>query len=149
MKAPDTEAGAYLPVHPGAAEFYNGTQVGFLDKWSNAIFLAPMALGALASVLAAAWKFLRTGEVKTKEAALDALYTLGQRIRSAKQESDLDEIEDGIDEVLRAQRARAEMDEENAMDAATLNVAAHRLQNLIHDRRAVLTGSHPSTPAER
>jgi len=30
-----------------------------------------------------------------------------------------------------------------------LNAAAHRLQNLIHDRRAVLTGSHPSTPAER
>src|SRR5262249_24275141 len=98
MKAPDTDAGAYLPLQPGAAEFYNGTQVSFLDKWSNAIFLAPMALGALASILAAAWKFLRTGEIKPKEAALDSLYTLGQKIRHAETEADLAEIEIQIDE---------------------------------------------------
>ncbi len=138
VKAPDTDAGAYLPVHPGALEFYNGNQQSFLDKWSNAIFLTPMALGALASVLAATWKFLRSGELQTKEAALDSLYALGRRIRSAEKESDLAEIETQIDEVLRAQRARAASDDENALDAATLNVAAHRLENLIHDRRAAL-----------
>ena len=88
VKAPDTDPGAYLPVHPGAAEFYNGTEQSFLDKWSNAIFLAPMALGALASILAAAWKFLRFGELKTKEAELDLLYALARRIRQAEKESD-------------------------------------------------------------
>jgi hypothetical protein len=144
VKAPDTDAGAYLPVHAGAAEYYNGTQQSFLDKWSNLIFLAPMALGALASVLAAAWKFLRARESETKEAALDSLYALGRRIRNAEKESDLAEIESQIDEVLRAQRARAATDDENALDAATLNVAAHRLENLIHDRReALVPGSEP------
>jgi TRAP transporter TAXI family solute receptor len=138
VKAPDTDAGAYLPVHPGAAEFYNGNQQSFLDRWSNVIFLTPMALGALASILAAAWKFLRSGEFQAKEAALDSLYTLGRRIRNAETEADLSEIENQIDEVLRAQRARAATDDENALDAATLNVAAHRLENLIHDRRAAL-----------
>jgi TRAP-type uncharacterized transport system substrate-binding protein len=138
FKAPDTDAGAYLPVHPGAADVYNGNQLSFLDRWSNAIFLAPMALGALATVLAAAWKFLRTGEIQTKEAALDSLYALGRKIRNAEKESDLLEIENEIDEVLRAQRARAETDDEDALNAATLNVAAHRLENLIHDRRAAL-----------
>ena len=138
VKAPDTDAGAYLPVHPGAAEFYNGTQQSFLDKWSNAIFLAPMALGALVSVLAAAWKFLRSGKFQSKEAALDSLYALGRRIRTAEEESELSEIEDQIDEVLRGQRAGAATGDENALDAATLNVAAHRLENLIHDRRAAL-----------
>ena len=141
VKAPDTDAGAYLPVHPGAAEFYNGTQQSFLDKWSNAIFLAPMALGALASVLAAAWHFLRSGEVKSKEPALDSLYALGRRIRHAESEADLLQIENQIDEVLRAQRATAAEDE-NALDAATLNVAAHRLENLIHDRRNMLSASN-------
>lgn len=138
VKAPDTDAGAYLPVHPGALEFYNGNQQSFLDKWGNAIFLTPMALGALASVLAAAWKFLRSGEFQSKEAALDSLYALGRRIRSAAKEEDLSEIEHQIDEVLRAQRARPATDDESALDAATLNVAAHRLENLIHDRRAAL-----------
>ncbi len=138
VKAPDTDPGAYLPVHAGAAEYYNGTQQSFLDKWSNLIFLAPMALGALATVLATAWRFLRSDDFQTKEAALDSLYALGRRIRNAETESDLLEIENQIDEVLRAQRARAATDDENALDAATLNVAAHRLENLIHDRRSAL-----------
>jgi len=137
FKAPDTDAGAYLPVHPGAAEFYNGSQQTFLDKWSNAIFLAPMTLGALVTVLAAAWHFLRSGGLKPTEPALDSLYALGGRIRHTETETELSEIENQIDEVLRAQRARAD-DDEKALDAATLNVAAHRLENLIHDRRAAL-----------
>jgi TRAP-type uncharacterized transport system substrate-binding protein len=139
FKAPDTDAGAYLPVHPGAAEFYNGAQQGFLDRWSNVIFLAPMALGALATILAAGWQFLRSGRLYSKPQALDSLYALAQRIRQAKQESDLSEIENEIDEVLREQRAAAP-EEENSLDAATLNVAAHRLEDLIHERRAALAG---------
>jgi TRAP-type uncharacterized transport system substrate-binding protein len=149
VKAPDTDAGAFLPVHAGAAEFYNGNQQSFLDKWSNAIFLAPMALGALASVLAAAWHFLRSGELKPKEPALDSLYALGRRIRNADTEAELSEIEIQIDEVLRAQRAKADDDDddEQTLDAATLNVAAHRLENLIHDRRAMLAA--PNVPATK
>jgi hypothetical protein len=62
---------------------------------------------------------------------------LGRRIRHAENEAELLEVENQIDEVLRAQRARADEDE-YPLDAATLNVAAHRLENLIHDRRAAL-----------
>ncbi len=145
FKAPDTDAGAYLPVHPGAAEFYNGNQQTFLDKWGNVIFLAPMALGALATVLAAAWQFLRSGDPKPREPALDSLYALGRRIRHAENEAELSEIETQIDDVLRAQRTRASEDE-NALDAATLNVAAHRLENLIHDRRLALEAPLMESP---
>jgi NMT1-like family len=35
VTAPDTDPDAYLPVHPGAAAYYNGTQQSFLDKWGN------------------------------------------------------------------------------------------------------------------
>jgi hypothetical protein len=87
-------------------------------------------------------KFLRSGEFKPREPALDSLYALGRGIRGAENEADLLAIENQIDEVLRAQRASATEDE-NTLDAASLNVAAHRLQNLIHDRRAAL--ALPST----
>ena len=138
IAAPSTDPDAYLPVHPGAAAFYNGTQQTFLDKWGNAIFLAPMIFGAFLSVLAAAWKFLRIGDVRNDEPALDALYAMGRRIRVTATESDLSEIEREIDTVLQSQRARARAGDENALDVTTLNVAAHRLQSLIHDRRALL-----------
>src|SRR6202042_2404322 len=58
ITAPSTDADAYLPLHPGAAAFYNGTQQSFMDEYSNWIYLTPMALGGAATVLAAAWKFL-------------------------------------------------------------------------------------------
>jgi TRAP-type uncharacterized transport system substrate-binding protein len=138
VTAPDTDPNAFLPVHPGAAAFYNGTTQSFMDKWSNTIYLTPMVIGGLASVLAAAWKFLGIQTPQTKEAALDSLYALGRRIRKADREDELSEIEDEIDQVLAAQRARAISGDEDAMDVTTLNVAAHRLENLVHDRRAIL-----------
>jgi TRAP-type uncharacterized transport system substrate-binding protein len=138
MSAPDTDASAYLPVHPGAAAFYNGTQESFLDKWSNVIFLAPMIIGGFASVLAGAWKFLRAGESHTQEEALDALYALGRRIRVSSKEAELDEIEREIDRVLQVQRAKAAAGEDETRDVVALNVAAHRLENLVHDRRSAL-----------
>ncbi|WP_441241830.1 TAXI family TRAP transporter solute-binding subunit [Tardiphaga sp. 768_D3_N2_1] len=132
VSAADTEASAYLPAHPGAAEFYNGTQVSFLDKWGNIIFLAPMIAGAVASVLAASFKFLRAEPSLTREEALDVLYALGRRIRGSSGEAELDEIEREIDRVLHAQRLKRASGEG---DVVALNVAAHRLENLIHDRR--------------
>lgn len=135
MAAASTDSDAYLPAHSGAAAFYNGTQQNFLDKWGNAIFLAPMIFGGLVSVLAAAWKFLRAGEARDSEPALDSLYAIGSRIRMAAAESELSDIEREIDKVLQAQRGRSAAGEENALDVTTLNVAAHRLQSLIHDRR--------------
>lgn len=138
VSAPDTDADAYLPVHPGAAAVYNATTQTFMDKWGNAIYLTPMILGGLASALAAAWKFLGKSEPQTGQSALDSLYALGRRIRKAGTESELFAIEEEIDDILTAQRARAIEGDENAMDVTTLNVAAHRLENLVHDRRAML-----------
>lgn len=135
ITAPDTAADAYLPVHPGAAAFYDGTRESFLDKWGNAIFLAPMIAGALASILAAAWKFVHPLELKTRQEALDELYALGPRIRESKQAAELDEIEREIDRVLRVQRNADAAGENAERHVTAVNVAAHRLENLIHDRR--------------
>jgi TRAP-type uncharacterized transport system substrate-binding protein len=137
ITAPSTDSDAYLPLHPGAAAFYNGTQQSFMDEYGNWIYLAPMILGGLATALAAAWKFLGIGPFES-EAPLDALYALARRIRKAGTEAELVTIEDEIDNILKAQRAKAADGDESAVDATTLNVAAHRLENLIHDRRSVL-----------
>jgi len=138
ISAADTDADAYLPVHPGAAAFYNGTQQGFVDKYSNYIYLGPMLLGGIASVLAAGWKFLGIGQPEIVGGPLDSLYALSRRIRSVSTEAELSGIEDEIDDILRTERIKTERDEQNAVDAATLNVIAHRLENLIHDRRILL-----------
>jgi TRAP-type uncharacterized transport system substrate-binding protein len=146
ITAANTDPDAYIPAHPGAAAFYNGTQQSFLDRYSNAIYLTPMILGALASIAAAAWKFLGVGK-ETKAGALDTLYMLARRIRSADDEAALSEIEDQIDAILKTQLEKTAAGHEDAIDAGTLNLAAHRLENLIHYRRADLTMRQARAPA--
>jgi len=138
VSAPDTDPSAFLSVHPGAAEYYNGTQESFMDKWSNAIYLTPMVLGGLASVLAFAWKFLGVRELQAGEATLDSLYALSPRIRKASSEAELSDIENIIDRILSGQRTKEAPGDDGSAEVATLNVAAHRLQTLIHDRRQAL-----------
>jgi TRAP-type uncharacterized transport system substrate-binding protein len=138
ITAPSTDANAYLPLHPGAAAVYNGTQQSFMDEYGNWIYLTPMILGGAATALAAAWKFLGLGEPATKPGPLDSLYALGRRIRKAGTEAELSDIEEEIDGILSTQRARSAAGDESAVDHATLNVAAHRLESLIHDRRTML-----------
>jgi TRAP-type uncharacterized transport system substrate-binding protein len=144
ITAPSTDQDAYLPLHPGAAAVYNGTQQSFMDEYGNWIYLTPMLLGGIATVLAAAWKFLGIGNPAIREGPLDSLYALSRRIRSVGSEAELADIEEEIDGILKAQRARSARGDESAVDDATLNVAAHRLESLIHDRRTMLA-KRPAT----
>ena len=138
ITAPSTDADAWLPLHPGAAAFYNGTQQSWMDEYGNWIYLTPMALGGAATVLAAAWKFLGIVPPAPGDGPLDSLYALGRRIRKADGEAELSDIEQEIDDILREQRAKSAAGDEHAVDDATLNVVAQRLENLIHYRRTVL-----------
>jgi TRAP-type uncharacterized transport system substrate-binding protein len=138
LTSPDTEPGAYIPVHPGAAAFYNGTQQSFMDRYSNWIYLTPMALGVLASIIAAAWRFL--GIRPEPEAALRSLFALPRRIREVKSEVELTEIESQVDQALDAEMANA-IKSRSAQDIATLVSLTHRLEDSIHRRRQALAAS--------
>jgi hypothetical protein len=96
-----------------------------------------MVLGGAATLLAAAWKFLGVGRSEAK-GPLDSLYALARRIRKLEAEAELSDIEEEIDNILNAERAKSAAGDESAVDDATLNVAAHRLESLIHDRRVLL-----------
>jgi TRAP-type uncharacterized transport system substrate-binding protein len=137
ITAPSTDQDAYLPLHPGAAAVYNSTTQSFMDEYGNWIYLTPMVLGGVATMLAAAWNFLGIGK-SAPEGPLDSLYALVRRIRNVDTEAELSQIEEEIDNILRAERAKSAAGDESAVDAVTLNVAAHRLESLIHDRRALL-----------
>lgn len=143
IAAPDLEADAFPPVHPGAAAFFNGTQESFMDRYGNVIYLTPMVLGAFASVFAAAWRFLGVRSNETTATTLDALCILPGRIRIARDEAELSAIEAEADGSLRARIAGIASGEENAADVAVLISAVHRLDSLIHYRRMMLATGIP------
>src|ERR1700733_10222052 len=145
LAAPELDADAYLSVHPGAAAFFNGTQESFMDRYGNAIYLTPMALGAMASIFAAAWRFLGVRANEAAHPTLDAFCVLPGRIRSVTDETELNAIENEVDGILRAQLARTAGQEEGASEAQALIAAAHRLDNLIHHRRVMLATKAPAS----
>jgi TRAP-type uncharacterized transport system substrate-binding protein len=142
LAAPDTDPGAYIPVHPGAAAFYNGTQQSFMDKWSNWIYLTPMVLGMLASIFAAAWRFLGIERPTPEEAVMKTLFALPRRIREVTTDAELAEIESQVDAALDAEMANA-IRTENAQDISTLVSMANRLEDSIHRRRLMLAARPP------
>src|SRR3954470_3665388 len=107
ITAPSTDQDAYLPLHPGAAAVYNATRQSFMDEYGNWIYLTPMVLGGLVSILAAGWKFLGLGQTKVPGGPLDTLYALGRRIRKADSAIELLEIEEAIDDLLSTQRFKS------------------------------------------
>jgi hypothetical protein len=138
IAAPDTDSDAYIAVHPGAAAFYNGTEENFMDRYGNAIYLTPMVLGAMASVFAAAWRFLGVRPIDPAQTRLDTLCGLPGRIRRTDDEAELTSIEEEVDAILRGHLARPADHDEGASEAQALIAAAHRLDNLIHHRRMML-----------
>src|SRR5216683_2673390 len=107
ITAPSTDQDAYLPLHPGAAAVYNATTQSFMDEYGNWIYLTPMVLGGVATMLAAAWKFLGIGGPATPEGPLDSLYALARRIRNVDTDAELSAIEEEIDNILKAERAKS------------------------------------------
>ena len=134
IATPTLDADAYIAVHPGAAAYYNGTQESFMDRWGNAIYLTPMALGALASVFAAAWRFLGIRGNKVAPGPLDQLHVLRKRLHNVADEAGLQKLEDEIDVALRNELARS-VDEEGGSERLAVIGFVQRLDNLIHHRR--------------
>jgi TRAP-type uncharacterized transport system substrate-binding protein len=139
IATPTLDADAYIAVHPGAAAFYNGTQQSFMDRWGNVIYLTPIVFGALASVFAAAWRFLGVRNRDAAQNTLERLCALREHIRDLEDEAELRKIEDDIDVMLRAHLAKPVNDDEGSTEALALIALAQRLDNLVHHRRVVLS----------
>ena len=145
ISAPSTEKDAFMPIHPGAAVFFNGEHATFFDKYGDQLFYGTMLLGGLTSLLAGAWKFMTSGE--RSESPLLPLHALFDRIRDARDESDLAAVEDEIDGILKRELSKYADGDAKAVDAGALGLAAHRLEHLISNRRSTLAPRAPAAPA--
>jgi hypothetical protein len=134
--APSTDADALIPIHPGAAAYYSGTEQGFLDKYSDKLYYGSLLGGSLISVIPAAWRFAGSGGAPQN--MLETLYELGSEIRHANSEAELEKIEGEFDSILKAEFAGSGSggDEADGSNMAALGLAAQRLRYLMGLRRS-------------
>lgn len=139
--APNTDKDAYVPVHPGAAAYFEGDQKTIFDKYGDQFFYGSMLIGVLTSILAATWNFMTAADADPPERRpLNRLYALTDKIRQARSETQLTDIERSIDDIIRAELESYAGGKASAGDAAALSLATHRLEYLIGRRRASLGG---------
>jgi TRAP transporter TAXI family solute receptor len=138
IASPSTESDAFIPIHAGAKAYFDGDHKTFFDKYGDALFYGPMALGALTSLFAAAWKFMGIGTDASNSSLLASLGALANRIREAGSPADLAAVEDEIDGILMSELAKYTNGNVPATDAAVLSMAAHRLELLMSRRRSTL-----------
>src|SRR4030081_1877891 len=120
--APSLDKDAYVPIHPGAASYFNGEQQSFLDKYADKLFYLTMLLGFIASMLAAAWKFMMRGASAREDDLLMRLNGLVDQIKTATSEAELADVERDIDEVLRVELEKYSNGGAEAAECAALGL---------------------------
>lgn len=142
ISAPSTDKDAFIPIHPGAAAYFDGSVKTFFDKYGDQIFYGSMLLGTLTSLMAGAWSFMFKQQRAPEDRPLNRLYAFADRIRNASNENELTDIENSIDDILKSELERYAGGETEAGEAAALSLATHRLEYLIGQRRAWLGNNH-------
>jgi TRAP transporter TAXI family solute receptor len=148
ISAPSTDKDAQVLIHPGAATYFNGEQQSLLDKYGDKFFYVSMMLGTLASICAAAWKFMTRDADGPQQRPLLRLYALMDQVNDATSEAELTETERRIDDLLKVELGRASNGDAAAAETAALGLATHRLERLIGQRRTALAGRIGSVRAK-
>lgn len=143
IQAPDTSKSSVLPVHPGAAAYYDGEVPTFLERYEDTFYLGVMLLSILGSVAAALASRAAGSRRSTTLVQLGQIMALMTTARAASRRDELDRLDVEADGLLRAvlERAGSGQAGESAIAAFTLGLDQTRLA--IAERRRALAEDPP------
>ena len=133
-------------IHPGAAAYFDGTQKSFLDKYGDQFMYGSMVLGSLASIFAAAWKFMTKKEDGPESLPLMRLYAFKDQLSKAGSEAELAEAEQRVDEIFKSELEKHARGDAEATDTGALGLAMQQLTNAIAQRRVALADGNRPIP---
>jgi TRAP transporter TAXI family solute receptor len=146
IEKPDTDNETALPLHPGAAAYFDGNEKSFLDRYDDWFYLGAMGLSGLVSGLAALIASARARMRRSTLGAIDQLIQLQLAAREARDEASLDAAEAAVArlsiEALRHARD-GRLDESGL---AALSLAMEECRQAIADRRSRLARADAHSP---
>jgi TRAP transporter TAXI family solute receptor len=86
MAEPDKDKDAFIPIHRGAAQYFEDEQKSFFDRYGDQLFYGSMLLGMVASMFAGLWKYVVKVDFKPEDRPLARLFALMDRVRDAQNE---------------------------------------------------------------
>ncbi len=138
IETPDTDKDAVIPVHPGAAAYVDGEEKTFLDRYSDYIWWALMAMSAMGS--AGAWfaSYLKKDERVGNASQRDRLLDMIASARQSDSTEDLDQMQTEADAILRETLNAFESGAIEEGSLTAFNIALEQFHNAVTDRKWLL-----------
>jgi TRAP transporter TAXI family solute receptor len=137
--APDTDdKSPYLPIHPGAAAYYNDDQESWFDRFEDVFYLVAMFGSILASIGAGAAGYFRRHS--HREADLRDLGRLMQELASGKP-FDPDEAEQTLNSLVRRGMSLRASHPDDLDDPQVMQLVLSEIRLQIAARRAAIQKS--------
>jgi hypothetical protein len=138
IESPEIAKGAALPVHPGAAAYYEGEVQTFFERFGDWFYLGVMALSIAGSGLAAMASSAAGRSRARNMALLNDLLAIVRAAHEAADEADLDRLEQGADEILAAALAKAGGGAIDNAGVAAFTLGLDQARRAIAERRRML-----------
>jgi TRAP transporter TAXI family solute receptor len=152
IEKPDTEDASALPIHPGAAAYFDNDEKSFLDRYDDWFYLGAMGLSGLVSTLAAAIASMRAWIRRGTLSAIDELIQLQHIVRSTTDPARLDDAEAEVANISIATLRHARDGRIDDSGLAALGLALDECRKAIAERRVRLaaeTGGQDTTAPPR
>jgi hypothetical protein len=146
MEAPDTEKGSALPVHAGAAAYYEGNVQTFFERYGDWFYLVVMVLSIIGSGLAGLASAASGRNRGHTRALLDELLAIIQSARAADSEDELHRLEAETDRVLATALSKAASDSVDQTVMVAMFLGLDQVRRAIHEQRIVLETRPPALP---
>lgn len=145
IEAPDTSKNARLPLHPGAAAYFDGDEETFMDRYGDWFYIVAMIVGFLGSAAAAVAGRLRSRQHDQAE-RLERLLRIMRETRCALDKATLERLEQEADDVFAETLSGASHSEIDTGRLAAFSLALDQVRIAIAERRRVLE-EHAAAPA--
>lgn len=130
IEAPDSEDGSNLPIHPGAAAYFEGEQDSLVDSAFGIFYLISIVLGVLGSAIVWIFSIGKNDSATEREIDIKLLFIM-RHARNADL-GRLEQMEMEIDEVV----AQA-LEQRKVLSADLINIIAIATQQLDKRRDAL------------
>ncbi|MFL4971972.1 MAG: TAXI family TRAP transporter solute-binding subunit [Xanthobacteraceae bacterium] len=146
IEPPDTEKGAAVAVHPGAAAFIDGEQKSFFERYNDWIYYGLMLLSFVGSAMAWLMNYSKVDDHAKKLTLLDRLLEVMQEARQASSLDTLEQLQTEADAILQATIRQVENQNLDQTVLQAFSLTLEQTRGAIAERRALLMAA-PAQPS--
>ncbi len=138
MEVPNTEKGSTVPVHPGAAAYFDGEQKTFFERYVDYFYFVLLIGSVAGSAAAAAAGYLRPRAPASHAQPITELLQVTKSARSAGDSTTLERLQREVDDIFETTMSEVESRRIDQTRLLAISLALDQTNRAIADQRMLL-----------